>query len=158
MKTRALSVAVLLCTAACSSQSASTGEAPDASIADASEDVPVFASCDPLGACDASIGMRVSLVFGGTCQGLSGEQSCHAQGQAHLHLILGDGGDVVDVPSSERPDLLRVQPFEPTMSYLYLKLVGDGGIEGGRMPLDEAYDPRYQALIGAWIEAGAPNP
>jgi hypothetical protein len=160
-RTRTVSIVGLLLAAACSSPSSSMPDEADAStgIMDASEEIPILGGCDPLGACDASIGMRVALVFGGTCQGLSGEQSCHAQGQAHLHLLLGDGGDVVDVPSTERPELLRVEPFDPTMSYLYLKLLGDGGIEGGRMPLDESvFDPRYPELIGAWIEAGAPSP
>jgi hypothetical protein len=159
LATRALTIAAALTGAGCSSSSAA--DEPDASmgVLDASEETPVFNECDPLGACDASLATRVSLVFGGTCQGISGEQSCHNQGEAHLHLILGDGGDVVGIPSTERPDLLRVQPFDPTLSYLYLKVLGDGGIEGGRMPLDAVdFDPRYAALIGAWIEAGAPTP
>jgi hypothetical protein len=158
---RATSIAGLFVATACSSSSSPPLDEADAStgIMDASEEFPMFNQCDPLGACDASLAMRVSLVFGSTCQGISGEQSCHGQGEAHLHLILGDGGDVVGVPSTERPDLLRVQPFDPTLSYLYLKLVGDGGIDGGRMPLDQAvFDPRYPELIGAWIEAGAPSP
>jgi len=157
---RATSIASFLVVAGCSSSSPPSDEA-DAStgIMDASEERPVLNGCDPLGACDASIAMRVSLVFGSTCQGISGEQSCHNQGEASLHLILGDGGDVDGVPSTERPDLFRVQPFDPTLSYLYLKLVGDGGIDGGRMPLDQTvFDPRYPELIGAWIEAGAPSP
>jgi hypothetical protein len=66
---------------------------------------------------------------------------------------------VVNVRSTERPDLFRVQPFEPRNSYLYLKVLGDGGIEGGRMPLDEVVpDQRIPELVGAWIEAGAPDP
>jgi hypothetical protein len=63
---------------------------------------------------------------------------------------------VVGVPSTERPELERVRPFDSAASYLYLKVVGDGGIEGGRMPLDGVADPRTPALVGAWIEAGAP--
>ncbi len=128
---------------------------------DAAEEAPKLGGCsDPLDGCDASLGMRVSIVFGGTCQGISGESSCHGQGQAHLHLVLGDSGDVVHVPSTERPELLRVQPFDPSLSYLYLKVLGVGGIEGGRMPLDQTtFDHSYPALIGAWIEArAAPYP
>lgn len=145
----------------CNSSVDSTQGESDAStgVADALDEVPSLGGCDPLGACDASLAARVSLVFGGTCAGISGEQSCHAQGAANLHLVLGDGGDLVDIPSSERPALFRVKPFDSEASYLFLKLVGDGGIEGGRMPLDEStFDPRYPALIGAWIEAGAPSP
>ncbi len=63
--------------------------------------------------------------------------------------------NVVGVASTERPDLLRVKPGSPFESYLYLKVVGDGGIDGGSMPPGGA-DPRLAVLLGAWIEAGAP--
>jgi hypothetical protein len=74
-------------------------------------------------------------------------------------LTLGTANDfaqIVGVPSTERPDLVRVAPGVPGESYLWLKLVGDGGIEGGPMP-GGASDPRLVALFGAWIEAGAPQ-
>ena len=57
----------------------------------------------------------------------------------------------------ERPDLFRVKPGSPGESYLYLKVLGDGGIDGGRMPLNQVtFDPRLPALIATWIDAGAP--
>jgi hypothetical protein len=106
---------------------------------------------------DAAIGARVDALFS-TCGG-GPETSCHSSGTGGLHLLLGPGGDVVNVRSTERPDLFRVQPFEPRNSYLYLKVLGDGGIEGGRMPLDEVVpDQRIPELVGAWIEDGAPDP
>jgi hypothetical protein len=64
----------------------------------------------------------------------------------------------VNVRSSERPDMFRVHPYDPLGSYLYLKVLGDGGIDGGRMPLGESADPRTPPLIESWIEAGAPAP
>jgi hypothetical protein len=64
---------------------------------------------------------------------------------------------LIDVPSIERPDLFRVKPGDPMQSYLYLKVLGDGGIEGGRMPLGFAYNPRIPAMFFDWIEAGAPD-
>jgi hypothetical protein len=53
---------------------------------------------------------------------------------------------------------LRVRPFDPLASYLYLKVLGDGGIEGGRMPRDGDFEQRRVDLIASWIEAGAPAP
>jgi hypothetical protein len=73
-------------------------------------------------------------------------------------MSFGDGGDVIGIPSYERPDLLRVKPFDPESSYLYLKVLGDGGIEGGRMPLGGTFDERGVELVRGWIEAGAPTP
>jgi hypothetical protein len=110
---------------------------------------------DPL-ASDASLSVRADQVFGG-CQG-GPESACHGSGAGGTYLRLGAGGDLVDVPSTERPSLLRVRPGDPTSSYVYLKVLGDGGIDGGRMPLAGSDDPRLPAFIAAWIEAGAPSP
>jgi len=126
--------------------------------ADAGIDAPTLGGPpDPLDS-DAAIPARVSAVFGTTCAGIGGESSCHANGAAGLHLVLGDGGDLVGVPSTERPSMLRVRPFDPEQSYLYLKVLGDGGIDGSTMPPSSRYDPRYAALMQAWIAAGAPSP
>src|SRR5271154_7087764 len=115
----------LLACVACGSDPAPSGPDASAGSADASDEVPTLGGCNPLDVCsDASIATRVSMLFASPtgCQGLSGEQSCHSQGQAQLHLRLGDGGDVVDVPSTERPSMVRVKPFDPDNSYLYLKV------------------------------------
>jgi hypothetical protein len=105
---------------------------------------------------DAAVGARAEALFEGCAGGP--ETSCHASGAGTLRLNLGPAGDVVNVPAMERPDLLRVRPFYAEDSYLYLKVRGDGGIEGGRMPLDFDYDPRLVDLVHDWIEAGAPVP
>ena len=110
---------------------------------------------DPL-ASDASLGVRARQVFGG-CQG-GPESGCHGAGAAGTHLRLGAGGDVVQVASTERPALDRVAPGDVPSSYLYLKVVGEGGIDGGRMPLGGPFDTRMAPFIAAWIEAGAPDP
>ena len=110
---------------------------------------------DPL-ASDAALGVRASLVFAG-CQG-GPESTCHASGEGDTHLRIGAGGDLVDVASAERPSLKRVSPGEPSTSYLYLKVLGDGGIDGGRMPFGGPFDPRMAPFIASWIEAGAPDP
>jgi hypothetical protein len=105
---------------------------------------------------DASLGARADQVFAG-CQG-GPESACHALGEAETHLRLGPNGDLVNVRSFERPELLRIRPFDPAGSYLYVKVLGDGGFDGGRMPLDGPYDPRLAPFIASWIEAGAPSP
>lgn len=110
---------------------------------------------DPL-ASDAALGVRAGEVFG-RCQG-GPESACHALGEGGTHLKLGPGGDLVGVPSTERPSLNRVAPGDPLSSYLYLKVLGDGGIDGGRMPLDGPFDPRLAPFIASWIESGAPAP
>ncbi len=127
---------------------------------DAGESYPSLGSdarsaVDPL-ASDAPLGVRARQVFGG-CQG-GPESACHGSGAAGTHLRIGAGGDVVNVPSTERPALDRVTPGEVITSYLYLKVVGDGGIDGGRMPLGGPFDPRLAPFIASWIEAGAPEP
>ncbi len=86
-----------------------------------------------------------------------GAEPCHAQGSGGLTIIFGNEfADLIKVPSTERPDLDRVLPGDPAQSYLYLKLAGDGGIDGAQMP-GGAVDSRRPALAWAWIEAGAPQ-
>ena len=105
---------------------------------------------------DAALPARVQAFFS-SCGG-GPETFCHSSSAGGLTLRLGPKGDVVNVPSTERHDRLRVRPYDAENSYLYLKLVGDGGIEGGRMPLGGAPDPRALDLVREWIEAGAPVP
>jgi hypothetical protein len=111
---------------------------------------------DPFDA-DAGLGARVDALFTSTCSG-GPETFCHAAGAAGLTLRMGAGGDLLNVRSSERPDMVRVLPLDPASSYLYLKVLGDGGIDGGQMPLGAVPDPRRSELVGNWIEAGAPSP
>ena len=111
---------------------------------------------DPL-ASDASLGVRTAQIFA-SCGGGSGETNCHSTGAGGTYLTLGADGDVVDVPSSENPTMLRVRPGDPARSYLYVKLLDAGDYDGGRMPPGGPYDPRLPPFIASWIEAGAPSP
>lgn len=107
-------------------------------------------------------------ILTGTC----GVAGCHTQppiddpaypggnGEAAGGLVM-DGviafANLVNVPSVERPELDRVEPFDAERSYLIRKLRGDGDIFGDRMPQD---GPPYLSaemidMFIRWIEAGS---
>lgn len=66
--------------------------------------------------------------------------------------------NLVDVPSKELPNLLRVKPGDPAGSYLIQKLEGAAGIQGSRMPLGGPFlDQAVIDRIKTWIASGAPN-
>ena len=108
---------------------------------------------------DASVAIRILRVVGQHCVG-GPESPCHGAGAGGTHLDLDPvSGDVVGIPSRERPDLVRAQPGSPEQSYVWLKLVGDGGIEGGAMPPTIGpRDPRVEALFRRWIAEGCRAP
>ena len=91
------------------------------------------------------------------------KSGCHAGatgGQQGLILDAGVSyGLLVGHPASENSTLNRVEPGAPERSYIILKLRGDPGITGARMPQDgPPYLTREQIDgIAAWIRAGAPN-
>jgi hypothetical protein len=88
----------------------------------------------------------------------TGAEACHSQSSGGMTIALGDEfAQLINVRSTERPELLRVAPGDPMGSYLYLKLVGDGGITGAPMPGTAVFDPMRPALAWSWIEAGAPK-
>ena len=64
---------------------------------------------------------------------------------------------IVNRPSTEMPNLMRIAPNDFANSYLYRKITG-AGITGERMPLSSP--PLSQAeidLVRNWIRRGAPN-
>ncbi len=64
---------------------------------------------------------------------------------------------LIEVPSSEVPTYLRVDPGNPTDSYLYMKLVGDPRILGDPMPAaGGGLNAAELTLIHDWIANGAP--
>jgi hypothetical protein len=66
--------------------------------------------------------------------------------------------NIVNVTSSERPDLRRIMPGSVDQSYLFKKITGAFDIAGSQMPL--AGGPLSAAdidLVRQWIQAGAPN-
>lgn len=81
---------------------------------------------------------------------------CHG-GSAWPDLSAGKSyGNIVDVESSG--GLPLVYPSRPDSSYLYLKLLPDAPVSGGRMPLGGPYlDAASLEIVRAWIERGAPS-
>jgi hypothetical protein len=95
-------------------------------------------------------------IFTPTCANIG----CHNPIGQQSQLVLTAGqayGNTVNVSSVEMPQLRRVQPGDPTNSYLYRKITG-AGITGDRMP--QALPPLSDAqikLVRDWIRRGAPN-
>ncbi len=109
---------------------------------------------DPFG--DASLALRTRALFAMTCLG-GPESGCHSDHAANMTLNLSpDGGDVINVVSTEAPPMVRVAPWECDASYMFWKVSADPRIDGSVMPPNQPFDPRIPALIGAWIDAGAP--
>ena len=139
---------------ACSSPSSSPPGAPQ--VGGAAPSPTLGGGGDPFPE-DASIGARAHYVLGG-CTG-GPESACHGLGAGGMMLPDRAPSNLVDVPSSEEPTLLRIKPFDPEGSYLYRKIRGGPDIDGGRMPLDlPPLDERSTNAIASWIEAGAPAP
>ncbi|HEX7153902.1 MAG TPA: hypothetical protein VF618_20600 [Thermoanaerobaculia bacterium] len=85
---------------------------------------------------------------------------CHDPIGQQQGLVLTAGrayAATVNVPSTQNPALRRVQPGDPTSSYLYRKITG-AGISGERMPQGlPALDEARLRLVRDWIRRGAPN-
>lgn len=97
-----------------------------------------------------------SSIFTPSCA-LSG---CHDAASASQGLVLAAGqtfANTVDVASTQRPALDRVEPGDPDLSYLVRKLRGGPNIVGGRMPLNGPPFLTEQQIsdIEAWIGDGA---
>lgn len=99
---------------------------------------------------------RIKLILEFNCGG------CHNEDDPQGGItLLGEGVyDRLLEPSGQMSDMNLIEPGEPLNSYLYLKLIGDDGIEGRQMP----YNPLTgegslsQAELGdieTWITQGA---
>ena len=82
---------------------------------------------------------------------------CHLNGGKSGDLDLSAYDNIVNVPSSERPELFRIVPYDLDNSYLYMKVTGAEGIVGSRMPLGGQLRGDQLNLLRDWIEAGAPK-
>ena len=86
---------------------------------------------------------------------------CHVGFTAPFDLDLSAGqalGNTVGVPSEEQPQYLRIDPFNPQDSYLFMKISGDPRITGDPMPAEAPpLSSQKIQLIESWIAQGA-NP
>ena len=95
-------------------------------------------------------------IFTPTCAAIG----CHDPLGQQQGMVLSAGrayANTVGKPSTEMPQLARVQPSDPTNSYLYRKITG-AGITGVQMPQGGPYLTAAQVkLVRDWIRRGAPN-
>lgn len=84
---------------------------------------------------------------------------CHiGQTFANLNLSSGQSFDnIVNVPSLQKPDIMRIQPYQPDNSYLYMKVVGTEGIDGDSMPAGGQLSNDQVDILRQWIVEGALN-
>jgi len=84
---------------------------------------------------------------------------CHVGPGPAAGLDLGPGSSyaaTVRVPSSQRSDLARVEPYEPDRSYLIKKVRGDADVSGSAMPLTGTLSVEQRSLLVDWVRRGAP--
>ncbi len=86
---------------------------------------------------------------------------CHVPGNPMAGLVLAAGfsyGQLVNVPSTEVPSMLRVNPGDPATSYLWLKISKNPPPSGWQMPAPatgSVMPASEQDLIQRWILQGA---
>ena len=83
--------------------------------------------------------------------------ACHLDGATSGGLDLSDYNNIVNVKSTQRNDLMLINPKNLDSSYLYMKLIGAEGIIGSPMPLGGQLSEDQLALLRDWIEVGAPE-
>lgn len=138
---------------ACSPSASVAADAADAG-GDASDGSVSCLACSDAGAFDAPLSVQVRGVIDRICASVDG---CHGSGAGSMPLVGGDEfTHMIGVVSTENPPMLRVAPFDPSASYVYLKVACDGGISGSCMPRSSGYDPQIARMFHDWIEAGAP--
>ncbi len=112
---------------------------------------------DDDGGTTVSFANDVQPIFTESCA-LAG---CHSAASGAAGLVLASSSafaNLVGVPSSEQPSLMRVMAGDAENSYLVRKIRGDSGITGGRMPLNRTPlgDGQTNTII-TWINEGAAN-
>lgn len=136
-----LSAVLLLCSACDSTD-------PDA---DQDDDPPMPIVVDP------TLSSIQSNIFTTTCA----TSQCHDSTNPARNLDLSAGqsfGELVNVASTDIPDLLLVAPGKPDSSYLVWKIENNPNIEGQRMPRGTgaaALSTTRINVIRTWITDGA---
>ena len=100
---------------------------------------------------EAELESRVAELFGRSCARVG----CHASPIPQQGLDLSADlfyANTVDEPSQEMPELKRVHPGQPEISYLMMKVRGDDGIKGVQMPLiGDKLTEEEVSTVAAWI-------
>ena len=95
-------------------------------------------------------------IFTPTCAALGCHDRLGRQSDQQLQAGVAYA-QIVNHPSVEVPQLMRVAPGDPANSFLYRKITG-AGIVGDRMPQGGPYLSDAQIkLVRDWIRRGAPN-
>jgi len=85
---------------------------------------------------------------------------CHGGGSPSANMSLESGvvaAEIINVASSQRSDLKRIDPGNPDGSYLLIKLRADDGIVNQQMPLGGgALSDEQIEMVRKWIAGGAP--
>ncbi len=102
---------------------------------------------------DEELEARVADLFGRSCA----RAGCHAGPVPQMGMDLSPDvfyASTVNEPSQEKPDLMRVHPGRPDLSYLMQKVQGDPDIVGVQMPLvgDKLTEEEVNT-IAAWINS-----
>lgn len=117
------------------------------------QDPPVPAVIDP------TLSSIQANIFTPTCA----TSQCHDSTNPARNLDLSSGqafGELVNVASTDNPDLFLVAPGQPDSSYLVWKIEGNANIEGQRMPRGTGASPLSTTninVIRTWISDGALN-
>jgi hypothetical protein len=122
------------------------------------------AGCHPSAEIPADLGTRMQPTFRSIQDRVftpyCAVRGCHvgSGGEALLNLEAGVAWrSLVDRPSTQMPDLSRVEPGAPERSYLVLKLAEGSAIVGEPMPRRNQRLPEPAIdVIRAWISRGAP--
>lgn len=97
-------------------------------------------------------GLSAGDILDGQCAG------CHGATKPAQGLDLRASAfraNTVGKASSEDPTTPLVSPGHPEASYLYLKVTGDPGIHGAKMPQGGALTQPQLDALSAWIASGA---
>lgn len=95
---------------------------------------------------------QVINIFESTCA----KVGCHIGPNSQMGMELTRQNfyaSIVDEPSAENPNLMRVDPGDPELSYMIKKLKGDADIIGLQMPMTGEIAPEEIATIENWIRS-----
>ena len=104
---------------------------------------------------DRSFSSDVQPIFTANCSAAT----CHGLAESEgLRLTEGNAyGELVNVPSTQNPNIMRILPSRSDSSYLLMK-VGPNPPQGDRMPRNAApLSSSNIATIADWVDEGAEN-